>query len=101
MALLRHINRLKYIDFLIRRKKKGNLQTLAQKNHLCKRAMAKIWHEMKELGFSIQVDRIRSTYFYAEEGKLVDCFFSKKRGSSATNNFLIEPPMHLYRIRDS
>ena len=51
MALLKHINRLKYIDYMIKLKATDDLENLAQKNNLCKRAMTDVLSETKELGF--------------------------------------------------
>ncbi len=75
MALLKHLNRLKYIDFLIKKKATGNLESFARKNNLCKRALAEVLHEMRDLGFPIKFDRNKNTYYYSEEGKLVERFF--------------------------
>jgi len=75
MAILKHIKRLKYIDYLIKRKATGSLETLAKKNGVCKRAMTDILNEMKELGFPIKYDRTRCTYFYDQQGKMVENLF--------------------------
>lgn len=78
MALLKHLNRLKYMDFMIKRKATGNLETFARKNSLCKRALAEVLHEMRELGFPIKFDRNKNTYYYSEEGKMVERLFVKE-----------------------
>ncbi|RPE12275.1 hypothetical protein EGT74_01585 [Chitinophaga lutea] len=75
MALLKHINRLKYVDFMIKRKATGDLKSFADKNGLCKRAMASVLYEMKELGFPIKFDRARGTYYYDEDGGMVKQLF--------------------------
>lgn len=77
MSLLKHINRLKYIDYMIKRKATGNLETFSRKNSLCKRALTEIIHEMKELGFPIKYDRKRNTYYYEENGEMVKRLFVK------------------------
>ena len=77
MALLKHINRLKYVDYMIRRKATGDLNRFAQKNGLCKRAMASVLQEMRELGFPIKFDRKRNTYYYQEQGEMVKALFVK------------------------
>lgn len=77
MSLLKHINRLKYIDYMIKRKATGNLKSFASKNNLSKRAMTEVLGEMKELGFPIKYDRNRQSYYYEEKGKMVDKLFIK------------------------
>lgn len=77
MALLKHIKRLRYIDFMIKKKATGDLETFAGKNGLSKSAMAGIIQEMKELGFPIKFDRSRSSYYYEEEGAMVQELFIK------------------------
>jgi hypothetical protein len=77
MAILKHIKRLKYIDYLIKRKATGNLEVFAGKNGLSKRAMTDVLNEMKELGFPIKYNRTRNTYYYDEEGEMVKNLFIK------------------------
>lgn len=77
MAILKHVKRLKYIDYLIKRKATGDLENLACKNGLSKRAMSDVLNEMKELGFPIKYDRLRCTYFYDEAGEMVKNLFVK------------------------
>ena len=78
MAILKHIRRLKYIDYMIKRKATGDLDDFARKNGLCKRAMSNVLKEMKELGFPIKYDRIRKTYYYDELGEMVKHLFVKE-----------------------
>ena len=78
MALLKYIKRITYIDFIIKRRATGDLEAFAKKNNLCKRALADILHEMKELGFPIKYDRVKNTYYYEEDGEMVKCLFVKK-----------------------
>jgi len=75
MALLKHIKRLKYIDYLIKRKATSDLENFAWKNGLSKRAMSDVLNEMKELGFPIKYDRKRYTYYYDEAGHMVKHLF--------------------------
>jgi len=77
MAILKHIKRLKYIDYLIKRKATGDLENFACKNGLSRRAMSDVLNEMKELGFPIKYDRMRCTYFYDEAGEMVKNLFVK------------------------
>ena len=75
MPILKHIKRLRYIDYMVRKKATGNLESFAKKNHLCKSAMAGVIQEMKELGFPIRFDRSRNTYYYDEDGAMVGTLF--------------------------
>jgi len=77
MAILKHIRRLKYIDYLIKRKATGDLEKFAYKNGLSKRAMSDVLNEMKELGFPIKYDRTRYTYYYDQAGEMVKNLFIK------------------------
>lgn len=67
MSLLKHFRRLMFIDFLIRRKATGNLQSFAAKNRLSKRGLLNVLQDMKALGYDIQYNRIQQTYYYREE----------------------------------
>ncbi len=78
MALLKHIRRLKYIDYMIKRKATGDLKHFADRNGLSKRAMTDVLSEMKELGFPIKFDRLRNTYYYHEDGAMVKNLFIKE-----------------------
>jgi len=51
MGILRQIKRLQYIDYIIRRKATGNLETFSEKNRLSKRGLSAILQEMREMGF--------------------------------------------------
>lgn len=77
MSLLKYINRLRYMDFMIKKKATGNLENFAKKNDLSKRAMTDIISEMKLLGFPIKYNRTRSTYYYEEGGEMVKQLFIK------------------------
>ncbi|MFT3749899.1 MAG: hypothetical protein QM768_16365 [Agriterribacter sp.] len=77
MGILRQIKRLQYIDYVIRRRATGNLETFAEKNRLSKRGLAAILQEMKEMGFPVKYSRKLSSYYYEEEGEMVKCLFVK------------------------
>jgi hypothetical protein len=78
MSILRHIKRLQFIDFLIKKRATGDLETFAKKNRLSKRGLTVVIQQMKEMGFPIKYDRSRNTYYYEEEGEMVKCLFIKK-----------------------
>ena len=68
---------MKYIDYMIKQKATGDLASFARKNRLSKRTLSEILHEMKELGFPIQYDRNRVTYYYSEDGEMIPSLFLK------------------------
>lgn len=75
MTLIKYFLRLQYIDFLIRRRATGNLETFAKKNRLGKRNLAYILKDMKEMGFPIKYDKNRGSYYYTQKGQLVQKLF--------------------------
>jgi hypothetical protein len=75
MSILRHIKRLQYIDFLIRRKSTGDLSTFSRKNKLSKRGLLNVLQDMREMGFPIRYDKRNSTYIYEEKGQMVKTLF--------------------------
>jgi hypothetical protein len=78
MSILRQIKRLKFIDFLVRKKATGSLQTFAKKNSLSKRGLTNIIEEMREMGFPIKFSRQLNSYYYEEDGEMVQYLFIKK-----------------------
>ncbi|ANI89191.1 hypothetical protein A9P82_07740 [Arachidicoccus ginsenosidimutans] len=75
MSILRYLNRLVFIDYLVKRKATGDLQTFANKNGLSKSHMELTLKEMKEMGFPIKYDRNLHTYYYEKDGEMVKSFF--------------------------
>lgn len=75
MSILRQFNRLKYIDFLVRKKATGSLEVFAKKNGLSKRGLLNIIADMKEMGFPIKYSRELESYYYYENGEMVNCLF--------------------------
>lgn len=77
MSLHTYLERIKYIDSLIRRKATGDLNTLAKKLSLSKSQTTYFLKEMRELGFPIKYSRKSGHYFYSEEGKLIQNLYEK------------------------
>ena len=80
MSLHKYIERLKFIDELIRKKTSGNIHSLAKKLNLSKSGTEKFLKEMKEAGFPVCYCKKRKTYYYAEEGRMVKKLFDKEIG---------------------
>lgn len=78
MSLTKHILKLKVMDDLIRRRSTGNQHTFCKKVSMSRSLLNNYLSEMKSLGFPIQFDRKKNSYFYEEEGKMVNCLFEKK-----------------------
>jgi bacteriocin-like protein len=78
MSLIKSIERLRYIDHLIRTKTGGNAKRLAGKLHLSRSTTLEYLKEMRELGFPIKYCNKRRIYYYDEEGKMVENLFIKK-----------------------
>ena len=77
MPILKYIERLRYIDFLLRTKSTGNADALAKKLNLSRSSTLKYLREMKELGFPIKYSFRRKTYYYDEEGEMTINLFNK------------------------
>lgn len=79
MALQTYIERLKYVDNLIKTKATGNLTTLSKKLNLSRSHTVTFLKEMKDYGFPIEYSRKLGYYFYTKEGECVsDLFISEK-----------------------
>jgi len=78
MSLKRHLQRLRFIDALIRKKATGNQKALAGKLHLSKSGLNKLLNEMKEMGFPLKYDHKRQTYYYECEGHMVETLFEEE-----------------------
>ena len=78
MSLLRNISRLRFIDYLVRKKSTGDLSNFAKKNRLSKSGLSIILQEMKQLGFPLKYNRSLNSYYYEEEGGMIECLFIKK-----------------------
>jgi hypothetical protein len=85
MSLTKHILKLKIMDDLIRRRSTGSQHAFCKKLSMSRSLLNNYLSEMKLLGFPIQFDRKRNSYFYKEEGKLVKCLFEKKLSDHDSN----------------
>jgi DNA-binding IclR family transcriptional regulator len=76
MSLKRYLEKLRYIDSLIRKKSTGNQKMLAVKTGLSPSSLNNYLNEMKQAGFPIRYCRKRQTYYYEKEGEMVTSLFS-------------------------
>lgn len=78
MSIIRHIKRLRFLDFLIQKRATGDLETFAKKARLSKSGLSIVLLEMKEMGFPIKFDRQSKNYYYEEDVEMVQCLFIRK-----------------------
>ncbi len=77
MPFLRYFKRLQYIDFMVRRRATGDLDTFAKRNRLSKSALSEVLNEMRQMGFPLKFDRSKKTYYYEHDGEMINCLFLK------------------------
>ena len=77
MPILRYFRKMQLLDGLIRRRTTGNQQQFARKAGISRSLLNIYISEMRELGFPISFCRKRNTYYYDEEGSIVESLFSK------------------------
>lgn len=75
MSLHKYIERIKFIDYLIRKRATGNTEDLAQKLDLSVSGTFKFIKELKEEGFPICYSKKCKSYCYTKEGRLVSSLF--------------------------
>jgi hypothetical protein len=84
MSLIRYYSKLKLMDDLIRKKATGNQQTFCKRISMSRSLLNNYINEMKLLGFPIEYDRGRSSYYYKEKGRLVNSLFDRELSESDT-----------------
>ncbi len=90
MSIKKNLDRLEYVDFLIRTKATGDTNALAKKLHLSRSYTLACIKEMKELGFPIKYSLSEKHYYYEEEGMMVKNLFIRagKEGGGSKNQEL-------------
>ena len=77
MPLQKYINRIRYIDSLVRIKGTGNADQLAKRMDLSRSVTLSYISAMKQEGFPIKYCRKRNSYYYSEEGRMTISLFEK------------------------
>ena len=77
MPIKKYLDRIIYIDSLIRRKATGSTKQLALKLNLSERRTLEYIKSLKEMGCPIKYCRKRNSYFYNGDGNISISFFSK------------------------
>lgn len=71
MSILKTLKRLEFVNYLIKNRGTGSLDSLAKRSQLSKRAMTDLLTLMRGLGAEIGYDRVRQTYYYKKSGEFV------------------------------
>lgn len=80
MTAIKYINRLKYLDYLVRTRSTGKPEILANKMGVSVRSTYDYINDLKELGAPVRWSVHEESYVYYEEGKLEICFLSDTYG---------------------
>lgn len=78
MSFIKYFDRFRHLDSLIRLKATGDIKSLEKKLGLSRSTTLEYIKEMREMGFPIKYSKIRRSYYYEEEGKMVDHLFIKE-----------------------
>lgn len=77
MSIHKYFERVRFIDYLIHKRATGNIDSLAGKLNLSRSMAYHFLKEMREEGFPIAYSKKRKSYYYTEEGKMVDHLYTK------------------------
>jgi bacteriocin-like protein len=78
MSFIKYFDRFRHLDSLIRLKATGDIKSLEKKLGLSRSTTLEYIKEMREMGFPIKYSKSRTSYYYEEEGKMVDHLFIKE-----------------------
>ncbi len=78
MPALKHFERLKHIDFLIRTKGGCSIKIVSKKLKLGRSTVLLYLAEMKKLGFPIQYSAKEKCYHYGIKGKMTEHLFERE-----------------------
>ncbi len=77
MSITKYLDRLRYVDLLIRTKATGDANSLAKKLRLSRSSTLAYIKEMKELGFPIKYSFTEKHYYYDEDGAMPEKLFDR------------------------
>jgi hypothetical protein len=105
MSVLRYLQKMQLLDRMIRRKATGNQKEFARKAGMSRGLLNIYLNEMKELGFPISYCRRRSSYYYEEEGRMVESLFEKAISKEEMNRYtggenMVQPYLYLFNDTD-
>lgn len=83
MSLHKYIERVKFADYLFRKKATGNAEELAKKLGLSVSGTFKFIKELRREGFPIGYSKEHRSYYYTEEGRMVNRLFETEMNTVA------------------
>lgn len=90
MGLKKSLDRVEYLDYLIRRKSTGTPKELAKKLGISERWLYELLKELRhDLGCPIKYSRSRRSYVYKKKGSLVIKFMNKEEQKSLSAGFKV------------
>ncbi|HWA51425.1 MAG TPA: hypothetical protein VG895_00005 [Patescibacteria group bacterium] len=81
------------MDSLISKKATGNSKEFSKKMNLSRRSLMGYLQAMKFLGFPVEYDKQRETYYYKEDGRMTGNIFkplNKEEQKQINKNFSVE-----------
>ncbi len=96
MPFVKYLQRLRYIDQLIRRKNTGNATELGKKLNLSRSTILEYLSEMKDEGFPIRYDKTRGYYYYEEECEIPKKIFLTREEMKKLNGGIKFSSFFLY-----
>jgi len=102
MQLFETIDRAKRMHGLIQHEATGDPQQFAERLHLCRRQFFNVLDELRDLGAEIRYDRVRCTYFYANDFDfqivIKCCSLDEKEQRRISGGFFIKKGSVLNRV---
>ncbi len=86
MSFLTQIERMRRIDFFIRRSGTGNTIEFSRRMNVSKATLIRSINDMKYLGFPIKFNRYRNSYYYEIYGKMTNELFVSQITETKNNN---------------
>lgn len=77
MSIIKYIERMRYIDSLLRRKTACTVITISKKIKLSRSSTLEYLRDMRTLGFPIHYSRKNKCYYYRVPGKMTEHLFEK------------------------
>ncbi|WPQ63678.1 hypothetical protein SIO70_02235 [Chitinophaga sancti] len=75
------------MDSFIRRKATGTQEQFCSRLCISRSLLNSYIHEMRELGFPVKYDKKRKTYYYEEDGQIVNELFQKRIPKDEMKNY--------------
>ena len=96
MSLIKYIDRMKRMDQLIRTKATGPPEEFSRKIGVCKSVLLDHINELKRMDAPIAYDRVRRSYYYVKDVRLIIDFRDKSIKGGKNFSFFIDPNIPEY-----